>query len=126
MWNTAPVHRDKNELDLFVDNFPSQGGPKITRVTIPYCGLDYKSNESEQAFESCIKDSGGARFHFRPTDESYGRGRLKKNGYDCADPPLSWKLSQSQKDCVTETWKDFAVDDPNDAIATIREFLNAK
>jgi predicted acylesterase/phospholipase RssA len=80
MWNTAPVHRDKNELDLFVDNFPSQGGPKITRVTIPYCGLDYKSNESEQAFESCIKDSGGARFHFRPTDESYGRGKLKKNG----------------------------------------------
>jgi hypothetical protein len=43
---------------------------------------------------------------------------------NCADPPLSWKLTQDQKDCIDYTWNDFGRQDPNGALEKIREFLD--
>lgn len=61
MWNNAPVHRDQNELNLFVQNFAlSKRGPVIKTVMIPYCGFSYGGNtDTAKAFDACIAASGG-------------------------------------------------------------------
>ena len=127
MWNNAPVHRDQNELNLFIqDSTLSKRGPVIKTVMIPYCGLNYGTNtDTGKAFDACIAASGGkplnpahrALARTKPSTES------RRNGIDCADQPLSWKLTQSQKRCITDTWEDFAHDDPNGALWSIQQFL---
>lgn len=127
MWNNAPVHRDQNELNLFIQNSAlSKRGPNIKTVMIPYCGLNYGGNtDTGKAFDACIAASGGqalssARLlsaRTKPSTES------RRNRINCADQPLSWKLTQSQKQCINDTWEDFAHDDPNGALWSIGQFL---
>jgi hypothetical protein len=125
MWSNAPTYRDRNELDEFTRARSAQG-PNIQLVTIPYCGMDYKDKTPQAAqtdFEKCVKaaDERQTGFNFSETPRS--AAALKT---DCASQPLSWKLSQSQRDCVAKTWEDFERGDPNHAIETIREFLASK
>jgi hypothetical protein len=127
MWNNAPAHRDQNELQLFIDDRKQSGrGPTIQTVTIPYCGLDYSKNtDTEAEFEDCIKASGGNFQNLAAAAVLRERkpNRSKRNRSNCADQPLSWKLSLSQKECIDETWKEFARDDPNGSLHVIQQFL---
>ncbi len=130
MWNNAPVHRDENELNLFIQNSAlSKRGPVIKTVMIPYCGLNYGGNtDTSKAFDACIAASGGqalssARLALARTGRTT---QSKQNRIDCADQPLSWKLTQSQKQCINDTWEDFAHDDPNGALWSIGQFLTGR
>ncbi len=127
MWNNAPVHRDQNELNLFIQNSAlSKRGPIIRTVMIPYCGLNYSGNsDTGKAFEACIAASGGQALTpaHRALVRTERATQSKENGIDCADQPLSWKLTQSQKQCIKDTWEDFAHDDPNGALWSIGQFL---
>ncbi len=127
MWNNAPTHRDENELNLFIQDRSLSGrGPAIKTVTIPYCGLDYsKSADTEAEFEACITASGGQFQNLSPTSPLRRRNpnSAKAKRFNCADQPLSWKLSESQKECIDDTWKDFARDDPNGSLHSIKQFL---
>ncbi len=127
MWNNAPVHRDQNELNLFIQNSAlSKHGPIIRTVMIPYCGLNYSGNaDTSKAFDACIAASGGqalspARLALEKTKPLT---QSKQNHIDCADQPLSWKLTQNQKQCINDTWEDFAHDDPNGALWSVGQFL---
>jgi hypothetical protein len=129
MWNTAPVNRDRNELDLFTRNLALEhDSVRITTATIPYCGLDYsRPADASNAIAACIASAGGrpAGENPKPFAASLAASQSRKHQIDCADPPLSWKLTADQKTCIDETWRAYARDDPNGALHTIREFLYA-
>jgi hypothetical protein len=127
MWNTAPVSRDRNELELFTQTLQLQHKTRIVTATIPYCGIDYREPVDEaKAVQTCIASSGISvpsvgRFRFAA---ALAASEAKQNKLDCADPPLSWKLTADQKSCITATWHAYEEHDPNGAIRTIREFLH--
>jgi len=127
MWNTAPANRDRNELDLFTNGLQVSNGVKMISATIPYCGLDYsRPEDAEQTIEACIASAGRGRpAGSRPKKfaSALSSSRSKKRRIDCADPPLSWKLTADQKTCLDETWRAYANDDPNGALQRLREFL---
>ncbi len=123
MWTNSPTHRDRNELDLFIrDEQFSATGPRIQTVTIPYCGLDYsRPLNIQRDFAACYASTTTQQLHSTYTASSDSKNRH----LNCADPPLSWKLTQNQKDCIDDTWNDFARGDPNGALAAIQQFLSA-
>src|SRR5579883_479843 len=126
MWNTAPVNRDRNELDLFARNLQSSTCLKIASATIPYCGLDYsRPGDAEKTIDACIASAGGrpAASHPQRFAASLSSSSSRKRAIDCADPPLSWKLTADQKTCLDETWRAYAAGDPNGALQSIRQFL---
>ncbi len=126
MWNNAPIHRDQNELNLFIDNLAhAKPGLAIKTVTIPYCGLDYRAGKDVQAFETCIAAAGGQPLNpsRKLASKSISANPSTNNQIDCADQPLSWKLSEDQKGCIDDTWKTLDERDPNGALATLKEFL---
>jgi Patatin-like phospholipase len=126
MWNHAPVDRDRNELELYMRNAAlSHRGPAIRVVTIPYCGLDYSQDaDTQKALAACIAAAGGpAARTLKQATKMTAPPKMKRERSDCADPPLSWKLTKSQKACIEGTWEQFAAADPNGALQTIGEFL---
>jgi hypothetical protein len=127
MWNTAPVNRDRNELDLFSeDSALMPNSVTIKTATVPYCGLDYsRPADNAKAFEACIASAGGrpVQVNPKPFVTALAASQSKRKAIDCAEPPLSWKLTADQKVCIDETWRAFARDDPNGALATVRNFL---
>ena len=126
MWNNSPTHRDRNELDLFIEDCLRSGsGPKIKVVTIPYCGLDYgKHVDTQQALRVCFAAAAAEPIKLLPHGlQVRVTNRSRKSGTNCADPPLSWKLTASQKNCIDDTWDDFVRNDPNGVLETMQKFL---
>ncbi|HEX4166808.1 MAG TPA: patatin-like phospholipase family protein, partial [Bryobacteraceae bacterium] len=67
MWTNSPTHRDRNELDLFVNSYELSGnGPHIQTVTIPYCGLDYRKPVNiARDFAACYASTTTEQLHSR-------------------------------------------------------------
>ena len=128
MWTNSPSYRDRNELKLFIQDSQLPGhGPKIETVTIPYCGLDYsRPGDKEKDLQACFASTAAGRL--RPSPRELIRraftGRSQREHVNCADPPLSWKLTQAQKNCIDDTWSDYASKDPNGALQSIGKFLH--
>jgi hypothetical protein len=127
MWNNAPIHRDRNELDLLIQNVALSRKLKIQTVTIPYCGLNYnESSSTASTFASCVGSSDGKPLESSKVSEvsaMIAAMASKQEAVDCADQPLSWKLTARQKRCINDTWQVFARTDPNGSLAAIQQFL---